>query len=202
VNLSKLSKSTEYIHILKRIQKYIPTAIVAGGVIRDLYHNKPVNDIDIFVPSDSSEYAEKVSVFMESFWKKIFDITDESVYTPDRISILGEGSEEYEQKNQVEMVWGVCKNRIDYNIIVLDMDPTEYVNRFFDVGLCKAYCDGTKIRLTSDFLYDSQHKLLTVVSESMPHPEFDYMMDNHIVKLQEKYPNHKLVILPHYHQFT
>ena len=193
MNLLSLNKNNEFIYTLLKIKKEIPSAIIAGGAIRDLYHNKFINDIDIYVPNipDLTD--------SEDFWRNVFDIKEDGMYSTDHIKHLGEEDDEsYEEKNHIGLVWEMSSGKFLYNIIVVDLEPIEYVIRFFDIGLCKAYCDGTRIRLTADFMHDSQFKRLTIVGESMPQTEFNHMMEYHIQKLQKKYPGYTLVIPPAY----
>lgn len=201
MNLSNLSTHNKYICALREIRKIIPSAIIAGGVIRDLYHDKQIHDVDIYVPNDPASFIGNGSVYSEIFWKTHFDLKTNISFAIDSITSSTSGDDEYEEKNHINMTWNISKNEILYNIIIVDIDPTEYVTKFFDVGLCKAYYDGTKIRLTSDFMRDSQNKTLTIVSESMSEEEFHYMMNKHIVKLQHKFPGHSLVIPSHYAEY-
>ncbi len=193
MNLLKLNKNNEYIHTLLKIQDYLPEAIIAGGAIRDLYHNKPIKDIDIYVPQDDG-----VAVHSVSFWRQVFDL---NTMHGDYIDHSGTDGESYNGKNHIGVVWEIQKRGVLYNIIIVDVLPVEYVNDFFDIGLCKAYCDGKKIRLTADFMCDSQNKLLTVVSKHLPQEEFDGMMDNHVARLKTKYPSHTLVVPLKYKDF-
>ncbi len=194
MNLLRLNNNNnEYIHALLKIQDYLPEAIIAGGAIRDLYHNKPIKDIDIYVPNDDT-----VAIHDVSFWVQLFDLNR---MHGDCIEHSGVEGESYDGKNHIGMVWEIQKLGTLYNIIIVDVNPTDYVNNFFDIGLCKAYCDGKKIRLTADFMRDSQNKLLTVVSKHLPQEEFDGMMDNHVARLKIKYPEHTLVVPPKYEEF-
>lgn len=199
MNLLRLSKNNTFIYTLSKIRKTIPTTIIAGGAIRDLYHNKPINDVDIYVSLSAIE--KNIEIDTEKFWIQMFDIDSRSLFNHEYIKQLGGDDEEsYEEKNHIGLVWEIRKSGILYNIIVVDIDPIEYVTRYFDIGLCKAYCDGTKIHLTADFMHDSQFKCLTVVSEEMPQTEFDHMMEYHVKKLKNKYPEHTLVIPPAYEE--
>jgi len=196
VNLSKLSKKHDYIKVLLKIQKDIPCAIIAGGAIRDQYHGKEINDIDIYVPESAG------GVYKEKYWKEVFDLAIGQLFSSDDIEMLGEVDDDgaYTEKNHITGVWEISKSSTKYNIIITAIDPTEYVERYFDVGLCKAYCDGKKLHFTADFMHDTQFKRLTLVAEDIDQEEFDKMMDNHIKKLKLKYPTHTLVIPPKYEQ--
>lgn len=192
MNFSGLSKRHEYINFLLKIQKTVPSAIIAGGALRDQYHDIKINDIDIYVPNVGEE------IYSEKYWKQLFNLKIGKLFSADRIKMMSADSEEgYIDKNFICDVWEITKNRIDYNIIVVDIPPIEYVNKYFDIGLCKAYCDGIKIHFTADFMHDSKFKHLTIVTENIENigqAQFDFMMDHHIHKLQTKYPTHTLVV--------
>lgn len=196
MNLSNLSKKHDYIKVLLKIQKDIPSAIIAGGAIRDQYHGKEINDIDIYVPDTAS------NVYKEKYWKDVFALDMGAPFCDDDIEMLGESDEDgnYTEKNHITGVWEITKITTKYNVIITAIDPTEYVERYFDVGLCKAYCDGKKLHFTADFMHDTKFKRLTLVAEDIGQEEFDRMMDNHIDKLKRKYPTHTLVIPPKYEQ--
>ena len=44
--------------VLSEIQKHCPSAVIAGGALRDLYHEVQVKDLDIFIEAGDSEEAE------------------------------------------------------------------------------------------------------------------------------------------------
>jgi hypothetical protein len=194
VNISNLSKKHDYINALLKIQKDIPSAIIAGGAIRDQYHGKEINDIDIYVPESATKF------YSVDYWTKMFDLKIGQLFSSDDIELLGEVDDdgEYTEKNHISGVWDISKSGTKYNIIATDIDPIEYVERYFDVGLCKAYCNGKKLHFSADFIHDSKFKRLTLVAEDIEQEEFNRMMDNHINKLQHKYPTHTLVIPPKY----
>jgi len=189
MNLLRLNKSESYIFTLNKIREDIPTAIIAGGAIRDLYHDRVVNDIDIYVPNDENHCS--------SFWEDMFDLNNYR----DWIEHSGEDDESYDTDNHIDNTWRIYKNDVLYNVIGVDMEPTEYVIKYFDIGLCKAYCDGSMIRLTADFMYDSQYKQLTIVSENMNQVEFNHMIDYHVSKLKLKYPEYSLNVPTKYTKY-
>jgi len=189
VNLQRLSKNTEAIYNLLSIRDTFPSAIIAGGWLRDLYHDVPINDIDIYVTSVGAENPN-YSVYSKDFWCKQFQLKNSGF---DNITELTEKGN-YGDKNHIEMVWDINKGATTYNIIAVDMDPIKYVEQCFDVGLCKAYCDGSRIRLTADFMHDSQHHEITLVSKEINESEFRHVMSRHIPKIKNKYPGHTLVI--------
>ncbi len=196
MKLLRLNKNSDFIFMLSKIREKIPSAIIAGGAIRDLYHNKQINDIDIYIPATGSHSNEIDDV---QYWKQLFDLKTSGLFSSDNIRIMNpESCVGYENNNHIGMVWEITKAEKLYNLIVTDIDPTEYVTKYFDIGLCKAYCDGTRIKLTADFMHDSIFKRLTVVSNSISQEGFNHMMEHHVEKLKNKYPAHTLVIPPEY----
>lgn len=197
MNLLRLNKNVDFIAALLRIQKTIPSAIIAGGLIRDLYHDKPIKDVDIYVPLDAPDYNDEVSTCSRFFWNDIFKLKSSNDYIE---NMDGEGDEDYDSED-IGMVWEISAQNRLYNIIVVNEKPIDYVEKHFDIGLCKVYCDGKKIRLTSEFLHDSRFKKLTIVSKNIKQEEFARMMNYHVKKLKDKYPDHTLVIPPMYDKF-
>jgi hypothetical protein len=182
------------IPVLKTIKEAFPEAIIAGGALRDAYHKKQIKDYDIFI---SAEDAEE-DIYDESLWIDLLDLKTEGILCDEITNVSDNEEGSCTGRNFIDVVWEINKNYIDYNIIAIDMDPEVYVNEHFDIGLCKAYTDGKKIRLTEDFLYDSRHHLLSIVAKNMPQPEFVRMMDNHVQRIKLKYPGWKLEVPPEY----
>lgn len=192
MNTSKLMKNQELIRIIRKFRKNFSSAVIAGGAIRDIYHGKPIHDIDIYVNESN------VNPYSQDTWKTEFDLRTTAI---SENYIRKVGSEDYSGKNHIGAVWEMQKHNKLYNIIVVDIDPIEYVTKWFDIGLCKAYCDGTKIRFTADFMHDSRSKKLTIVSKNMDETEFWNMMCKHATKLRRKYPQHSLVVPPMYQEW-
>jgi len=192
VNLQRLSKNTESIYNLLRIREILPTAIIAGGWLRDLYHNIPFSDVDVYV-TEIDAVKTKHSIYDKEFWVEQFQLRTDGFMSYDSIHRPGEGNG-YEGKSHINTVWEIRKGFTNYNIIILDMNPTDYVNQYFDIGLCKAYCDGSRIRLTADFMHDSQYKRLTLVSKEIEEDEFLHVMSHHVPKIRNKYPGYTLIV--------
>lgn len=194
MNLQRLSKNTEAIYNLLCIRETLPTAIIAGGWLRDLYHDIPFNDVDIYVTEENQiKSADCYSIYEEMFWREQFKLKTDGFMAYDNISQPGaDGC--YDGKSHIDAVWEIRKGFTRYNIIIVDIDPTDYINQYFDIGLCKAFCDGSRIRLTADFMHDSQHRQLTLVSKEIDEEEFKHVMTRHIPKLRNKYPGYTLIV--------
>jgi len=190
--------TAENIAVLKGIQKGFPSAIIAGGAIRDAFHGVPIRDVDIFVchPAFSDDYPtmsqhEKDNmIFKERDMEEMFDLGEHD-YAETKNS---------EYPGPISSIWNVYKDEVQYQLIILKMDPIEYVNNYFNIGLCKAYCDGTKIRYTSQFLDDMSNETLTVCGD-LSEGEYHYCMKYYVPRIQEKYPHFSIVVDPKLKQY-
>jgi hypothetical protein len=184
--MTKLNAASEPIKILRKLQAYgYKSGIIAGGAVRDDYLNEEISDYDFFLfcPDSSTEFSSIPNE--DTMFRKIFGTSD-----MEKIHNGGYGN----------LIQGIYELRTDYQIyqvIYTPIDPVQYVNKYFDVGLCKAYCDGKKIRYTPDFLRDVKEKTLSIVAQEMTQDQFNYTMDVHVDKLKWKYPNYDICI-PHY----
>lgn len=101
----------------------------------------------------------------------------------------------YENSN-IRAVFSILKtDGTLYQIVVLKIPPIEYINRFFDVGLCKVYFDGKRTVLTPDFTTDASNNTLTLCGDFNKltlHRSIKY----HIPKILKKYPNRQVIISP------
>lgn len=205
MNLQRLNKNNEAIYNLLNIREILPSAIIAGGWLRDLYHGVKFNDIDIYVTNidkvKATKHEHEHDIYNQKFWMQMFQLRIGKIMSYDNIICSPGDDDSYEGKNHINTVWEIRKGLITYNIIILDMDPTEYINEYFDIGLCKAYCDGSKIRLTADFMHDSQHKHLTLVSKKIDQDEFRHVMSHHVPKIRDKYPGYTLIVPEMYQEW-
>lgn len=203
-----IRKHDEVVRVLHQIQAAgFTSAIIAGGAIRDLYFDIMPTDIDIFVwdPAYSSENTSHDARHPDrgpSFWKSVMKLNNFSsdYYAADRVTRnyhTTSGGYDQMLSQKFDVVWNVMKNYVPYQIILTHEKPTIHVKKHFDIGLCKAYCDGRKLRYTADFMYDMKNKQATVVAQEMTQSEFDHTMNHHIPKLSAKFPGYTLAIAPH-----
>jgi len=193
--VDKLSKVNEPIRILRNInEKYISNSIIAGGYYRDMYHKLEYNDIDIFVCTSFAKSDHIASdALTTDFWTEVFDLNLDRTWEPDYIEEL-EADGDYDNLNDIEMVFELSKNDIKYNVVLVDIEPVDYVNEVFDFGICKAYCDGTKVTFTKDFISDAENKFLTFTNLTASVDSFCYSMNTHLQKLIMKFPNHRIYV--------
>lgn len=199
--IPNIYSNDEIISTLRKIQRRgFKSALIAGGAVRDLYFDKIIRDVDIFVqdPKFSGEFAEKKSsqgLLNENFWNGVFDIPDEyegrSFGPTLATKRLSRGNY---QDSDIYSLWQVVKNFIPHEIIVTRIPPIEYVENNFDIGLCKAYCDGTKFRFTPDFMHDMRNRTMTIVSKKMDVPSMIHTIKEHFPRISHRYPGYSLVI--------
>ncbi len=188
-NRTRVNSVSEPVHNLRKIREILPDAIIAGGYYRDLYHNIPYSDVDIFINTNNynlSPGGHKIpwterDFYDSDFWEYLLCLNDDDYI--DNVT----SEEEYDEDNIVS-VFELCIKSIKYNIILLDnYDPIEYVNEQFDFDICKVYGDGTKVSLSKEFMRDSKHKTITFTEKDVTFEFFCHSMGGHLKKLKQKF---------------
>lgn len=170
----------------------VTNAVMAGGAIYDLFTGVWIKDYDIFVQVDAGA-----------------NINEQTIATALKISTDGAGSvfgdsviEEIEPANDggyqiskyVKEVWNVEHGAYTYQLVFLNMNPIEYIEKYFDLGICKAWCDGAKLHYTADCMKDINEKTITICDAKFSRKHFDYVIRNHLVRVRRKYPGHTVVV--------
>jgi hypothetical protein len=164
--------------ILLDVQKLSPTAIIAGGAIRDTILSHPVKDVDIFIEATNDD------MFNYTFWKSTI-----AMMSPKNKNNENDHSD---LANGVEQV--LCGIQLGYKIdlVLVDQPPISHVNDMFDIGLCKTYFTGTQVVLTEDFNYDRLNKTLTVVQQDIDFDEYLHTRLFHCKRVKTKYPDYTI----------
>jgi len=83
-----------------------------------------------------------------------------------------------------------------YQIIVVDgINIKDYVEHYFDIGICQCWNDGTRTKYTNNFMKDVLNKTLTVCGK-MSNKELEYVLAVHLPKIKEKFPGFTTIITP------
>jgi len=209
-------KPTDHmIQTLKLIQNAgHTTAIIAGGAIRDTYHDTLVSDIDIYIQHPSCIMSDEVKAdctpiqpFQHhewyDYWSKITKLRSPQARSFNNDQVRWsysqyEAPNDTNRNNEILAVWDIFKGFNMYQIIFTSVNPIDYVNRRFDFGLCKAYCDGSRVHFTSDFMSDSMNKTITLVGEDLSDQQVQYALSDHLPKIHEKYPGYRLIVPDEY----
>jgi len=194
----------EIIQTLRLIQQHgFRSAVIAGGAIRDTYFNQLPRDVDIFVydPGLSGEeimypYTGTVDSNFLTQCFRLDRTSNPRRASSDRVTRASNSICSYGSLHGVTSVWDVMKDCVPYQFITLSAPPIDWVNQSFDFGLCKAYYDGEKIRFTSDFMFDMQHKQLTIVGKTLTLGQMVHAIDVHAPRIQTRYPAYTVVPAP------
>lgn len=187
-----IHKHDEIIRVLHQIQSTgFHSAVVAGGAVRDIYFNLLARDIDVFIwdPNYSTETV------LDQPWENIVH-PDKGPKLIAELMRLRSGDQVkrdfYGGSDRISAVWNVSKNFFPYQLIFLKRPPLELIDNHFDFGICKCYCDGQKFRFTPHFMQDARNKTITLVGRDMTQKEYEYTMNNHLPRIQEKFPGFTL----------
>lgn len=176
-------------HHLRRIRNEGWNAIIAGGAIRDTYHDKPISTVDILVKAQKKMIQGLGVDFKSPQWMKYwFTLFKCSAKNQDDVIYLGDMETFEKLDKHIIAVWQVITNGKTYQIILITKNPETYVQENFDFGICKAYCDGTKMRFTHQFLQDSLNHTITLYKENLTDKQIEYALNEHILKINKKYP--------------
>lgn len=186
---NSLSKSSVIIRNLNKLRNQGWNAIIAGSAIRDTYHDVKITTVDVFIQANTKLVKDididfKALDWME-YWYRIFDCNMDK---NDDVVYLGSYETYSKLDPHIYAVWHIFTSGKKYQVILLNKDPQEYVKENFDFGICRAYCDGTKMHFTSDFLNDSLNKTITLYPENLTQAQIDYALGDHIKSISRKYP--------------
>ena len=191
--------------------KTTPTIILAGGAVRDDYMGKAdeISDFDIFIESwydgkNINDQDKQMIEIIDQVFPNQTDVTHlfDSAYLSleeqhDAANDVNPGKNKH-----ISDVWEVMYGDNTYQLILTKLNPIQYVNKYFDLGFCKTYCDGYKIRYTDDFLHDAKHRQLTIVGDDMTSDQIDYTINYHCDKIQWKYGDWTVVVPPRYQKYV
>jgi len=185
----RISKNSDMVAHLQRLRKAGWDAIIAGGAVRDTFHENKISDVDIFI-AENVNHRPKIDNNYNSdkwmeYWSKIFQFNPKK---NDEIKLFGDEYTFNGLDTLILGVWEVLKGNTRYQLILLKIDPRKYVCNHFDFGICRAYCDGTKMHFTNEFLVDSLNQTITLYKENLTEPQLQYAVTNHLQKIQQKYP--------------
>lgn len=162
----------EVLEVLQRVKEFAPSAILAGGYLRDTVLDRPAKDIDIFCcaevePMRLRRKFPEARLEPFSHWL------------------------EY-QDNEVVSVWNLgTAMGLPVQLIEIDGHPLDRAKEH-DFGICQVWHDGTDMDSTEAFLRDCLDSSFTLV-RCENQAQFDRSMKR-FARLSQKYPDHELVI--------
>lgn len=129
--------------MLHKVQGELPSAVIAGGALRDLWHGKPIKDVDIFIPMQADE------VDLEAIERKVL-----AIYPYSELVLTSM----YGQKDDVATpgfrnifaIWRMTVDDVIYELIFIE-DMGENMIEVFDISICQIAFDGHEIHITDEF---------------------------------------------------
>jgi hypothetical protein len=148
-------------------KKLYPSAIIAGGYLRDLYLGKTPKDIDVWLPD--GEYSSKTLCGHRGI--------SDSEYQRSVTGVFKDGDYEI-----IEVDW----NR--YAPLLLGGPFWKFVIERFDMGICQIAWDGIDLHTTEAFKKDVENKTITYLRTWNEDSKM-----SRIQRIRSKYPDWKFV---------
>lgn len=153
-------------------------AIIAGGALRDIWHNRPVKDVDVFLKCYPTKLDQLYKAFMGfapyKLWKNQGDGKFPTLWRLD-----SEASEEYDF---LVLSGGPTWHGLQMQFVVVDVGD---LMADFDIDLCKIYLREGRLVATPEFRRDSFERRITWHLAASRGEE-------HLSRVMAKYPNFRL----------
>lgn len=163
-----LSIPDKWVELLRQLQKEDPTAVLAGGAIRDIYlRRKPIKDLDFFIKKGAGfpQFSNKPP---ERAYEGSTPYVSNVMYYPEAIPL-------------------------PINVVVgYGYESTYQLLETFDFGLCQIAFDGTRIIKTWAFEWDQKHCEMTMRLGERQQQRQDASRAR-FERWREKYPEFRLV---------
>lgn len=147
---------TDWLDILAEIQVVCPSAVIAGGALRDLWLGVPVKDIDIFIECGGMDEAEGLFQKLggqppEKEWDAgLSDVTEAGLYPESMKEVIL--VEDYPRET---------KDGLPVQLIFVNW-KTHRITARFDIGICRIATDGTTLTVDEGFDEDVMNKALNI----------------------------------------
>lgn len=169
-----------YQDMLLAVRQVFPSAIIAGGSLRDLHYGKTPKDVDIFIHGGGSFDMDMLDADLEELYKVIGKPVD-----------IFEQDIEYGSNNSRDVVL-ILKYLIDevaYDIIFqtsttvsISGNNVEDIIGSFDMSICQIAFNGEVTDITQGYLDTYRHKVIHML-------RVDDRSDSRIARIKEKFPD-------------
>lgn len=172
---------SEGLRALSAVQKVFPSAILAGGYLRDCWFGRSPKDIDIFF-----EYTENPTAALRH-----------ALGAANVDPMMGAM---YREQGDVNSVWDLKGFAHPCQVIMLNEGLTAISRvKDHDFDFCQIWHDGWRLNCTVAFTHMNAQEVTLTHCESQS--EFNRSMDRWD-RLKQKYPDFKLVIPPRYRHYV
>lgn len=173
----------EWIDTLRKVQGVFPRAVIAGGALRDLIYNRPVKDVDIFIPIERDADRNTAEVNVLAAIQQIEELFDTTV-TPTIPVYFKETTEDFIKAGRLlETVQNTQVGETKYELIIGTPESCDIDK--FDFSICQISFDGEHVRTTEAF----DRTLATKVIEFNKDWRTPSRAKERIAKMRAKFPD-------------
>lgn len=161
---------TNWKEVLEKVQQVFPSAVIAGGALRDTFLNKPIKDVDIFIPVPSGMTLDDA---YESIWN-MFDRYSWTIQL-DPFSKYGTTKTETDADRDLYAIYKLerlivpedtrafwCPSGEKYDLILCTEEAANIDT--FDINLCQITFDGVMLSYSAAFQDAVDRKVLKVMN--------------------------------------
>jgi len=175
------------LEVLRVTQSIMNDAIIAGGAPRNWYQNKLAYDVDIYLWQDKQGRLDRVALKLginpDDLREK--KCSPDSDYVTDQITEVWE----VDYKDQIIQWIFLREKGVQFQTL------EEFVIETFDFNICKCFFNESgDVLLTKEAKEDFDNQTLTIDIFQMQKYRRIERLPKRSRKLQEYYPNHKIVI--------
>lgn len=143
----------EWLDVLTEIQAIFPGAVIAGGALRDLYNERPIKDVDIFIPTDPHNLEGKYEEIWDMFAGENIELDSSTVYG---VKIKEDADRD---------LYAIFKLvRPDYKYDLIVCMPSACKIDTFDINICQLCHDGVQLHATEAYHEAVRTKTLKVMN--------------------------------------
>lgn len=163
--------------------------MIAGGALRDLFNNRAIKDVDLFVPSQGSPRKNR-KLIEAAFEKAGVALKQPLGKTALHVRDVNQHYYSFSSTSRLES-WDVVAGPTDraYNIIfvggdyakTLQKNPSEFTH-WFDIGICQIATDGHTLFTSPQYRRHTEKKEIDLCQNNDGTPE-------HMMRIIAKYPD-------------
>lgn len=174
--LNLLLIPAEWTELLLRIRAVCPTAVLAGGALRDLDNGREVKDLDVFIGEGTMDGALRaIRALQEAGFEVVYDETFE-------------GGKVYPEDQNLEVVLVAEMEGFDLPVqLIFTGWRTEIIVDRFDYGVCRLSWDGKELVRPPEYDEDKAAQVFRL-RRDRPSPASLRGSVRRYARLVEKYP--------------
>lgn len=179
LNLKTIDKQKEVAQeVLKKLELFDPSCILAGGAPRDWYFGNVANDLDFYVYFRpdlplSWRVSQLNKVGLKNFRLKGRED--------------GDFPESYKRNPHLMCVFeGVYKGE-KVQVMFMDQKTFNCVIDLFPFGICQVWWKGDKIKTSNEFDLSVKHKILKLLNDLYSDA------DGYVEKIRNKFPDYLFI---------